>query len=256
LVSNSAIAAPTARVLVAALLLSASTLGLAQTSTYTVPRNAHGQPDISGIWQAVSTAVWNIEPHGATYGVPGGTGVVVGGSLPYRESALEQRRENFETRKTRDAEANCNMVGVPRSTYMPFPFEILQTPDQIVMTYEWVHTIRNIYMTGEHPEGPIQWWMGDSRGHWEGDTLVVDAVHFTDQTWFDRSGNFHSESLHVVERYTRTGPDHMMYEVTIEDPEVFTQLWQMRMPLYRRLDRERLLEYECFQYADEERLGD
>jgi len=241
-VSNSAIAAPTARVLVAAALLSVSTLGLAQASTYTVPRNAHGQPDVSGIRQAVNTAVWNIEPHSASYGVPGGTGVVVGGELPYRDGALEQRRQNYENRKTLDPEANCQMVGVPRSTYMPFPFEILQTPDQIVITYEWVHSIRNVYMTGEHPEGPIQWWMGDSRGHWEGDTLVVDSMHFNDLTWPDRSGNFHSESLHVVERFTRIGRDHMMYEATIEDPEVFTEPWTTRRRLWQRRDGGRLLE--------------
>jgi len=223
---------------------------------YTVPRNEHGQPDIAGIWQAVNTAVWDIEPHAASLGIPAGLGVVVGGELPYRPGALEQRRVNHENRHTADPEANCYMVGVPRITYMPYPFEIIQTPDQIVMTYEWVHTIRNVYMTGEHPEGPIQWWMGDSRGRWDGNTLVVDSVHFTDQTWFDRSGNFHSESLHVVERYTRTGPDHMMYEVTIEDPEVFTRPWQMRMPLYRRVDENmRVLEYECYTYADEERYG-
>jgi len=228
--------------------------GAVPAQSYTAPRNAYGQPDISGIWQAVNTAVWNIQDHSPSFGVPGGQGVVVGNELPYREGALIQRQINFENRLRDDPEANCRMVGVPRITYMPFPFQILQTPDQIVMTYEWVHTIRNIYMKGEHPEGPIQWWMGDSRGHWEGDTLVVDSIHFTDQTWFDRSGNFHSESLHVVERYTRTGPDHMLYEVTVDDPEVFTRPWEMRMPLYRRVDDGmRLLEYECYAYADEEK---
>jgi hypothetical protein len=253
-VRNSAIAARFAAGLTASLLSLAPVAASAQS--YTVPRNAYGQPDLSGIWQAVNTAVWDIQDHNASYGIPAGQGVVVGNELPYRPAALEQRRQNFENRETLDPEANCRMVGVPRITYMPYPFQILQTPDQIVMTYEWVHTIRNIYMTGEHPEGPIQWWMGDSRGHWEGDTLVVDVIHFTDQTWFDRSGNFHGESLHVVERYTRTGPDHMLYEVTIEDPEVFTRPWQMRMPLYRRVDDNmRILEYECFAYADEERPG-
>ena len=153
---------------------------------------------------------------------------------------------------TEDSEANCKMVGVPRITYMPYPFQILQTPNQVVMTYEWVHTIRNIFMTGEHPEGPIQWYMGDSRGRWEGDTLVVDVVHFTDETWFDRSGNFHGESLHVIERYTRTGPDHMLYEVTIEDPEVFSEPWQMSMSLYRRQEENiRVLEYECYDLLED-----
>ena len=108
-------------------------------------------------------------------------------------------------------------------------------------------------MNSIHPEGPIQWWMGDSRGYWDGDSLVVDVVHFTDQTWFDRSGNFHSESLHVVERYTRIGPDHMLYEVIIEDPEVFTEPWKMSMPLYRRQEQNsRILEYECYAYLGDE----
>ena len=251
-VRSSADAAPVTAGIVVSMIFLLPTIGFAQG--YTVPRNADGQPDLSGIWQAVNTAVWDIQDHSPSYGVPGGQGVVVGNELPYRESALIQRDLNRENRERDDPEASCQMVGVPRITYMPYPFQILQTADQIVMTYEWVHTIRNIYMTGEHPPGPIQWWMGDSRGHWEGDALVVDSVHFTDQTWFDRSGNFHSESLHVVEGYTRTGPDHMLYEVTIDDPEVFTRSWEMRMPLYRRVDDSiRVLEYECYAYADEQR---
>jgi len=230
--------------------------GAVSAQAYSVPRNEHGQPDLEGVWQAVNTAVWNIEPHSASHGIPGGLGVVIGGELPYRPAALEQRRINRENRQTEDPEAKCYMVGVPRIMYMPYPFEIVQTPEQIVITSEWVHSVRNIYMTGEHPEGPIQWWMGDSRGHWEGDTLVIDSIHFTDQTWFDRSGNFHSESLHVVERLTRTGPDHIQYHVTIDDPEVYTRPWEMSMPLYRRKDDNmRILEYECYAYADEARFG-
>ena len=219
---------------------------------YPVPRTADGQPDLQGIWQALNTAVWNIQDHSSEWGVPAGQGVVVGTEIPYQPWALEQRQANYENRHTEDPEASCKMVGVPRITYMPYPFQILQTPDQVVMIYEYVHTIRNIFMTGEHPEGPIQWYMGDSRGRWEGDTLVVDVVHFTDETWFDRSGNFHGEALHVTERYTRTGPDHLLYEVTIEDPEVFTEPWQMRMPLYRRQeDNVRVLEYECYALLDD-----
>ena len=187
--------------------LAALSLALAGASAqeYAVPRTADGQPDLQGVWQAVNTAVWNIQDHSAAYGVPAGQGVVVGNHLPYQPWALEQRQQNYENRHTQDTEANCKMVGVPRITYMPFPFQIIQTPGQIVMIYEWAHSIRNIFMTGEHPGGPIQWYMGDSRGHWDGDTLVVDVVHFTDETWFDRSGNFHSESMHVVERYTPVG---------------------------------------------------
>lgn len=235
----------------AALVCFAPFVGAAQD--YRPPRTNHGQPDLQGIWQAVNTAVWNVEDHHASLGVPAGQGVVVGGEIPYQSWALEQRRLNYENRATDDPEASCKMVGVPRITYMPHPFQIIQADDQIVMLYEYVHSIRNIFMDSVHPEGPIQWWMGDSRGHWDGDTLVVDVVHFTDQTWFDRSGNFHSESLHVVERYTRTGPDHMLYEVTIEDPQVFTEPWQLSMPLYRRQEDDiRLLEYECYAYLDDE----
>ena len=224
---------------------------------YTPPRTIHGEPDLQGIWQVLNTAVWDVQDHHATLGVPAGQGVVVGNEIPYQPWALEQRQQNYANRASADPEASCKMVGVPRITYMPYPLQILQTPNQIVMLYEYVHSIRNIFMDSSHPEGPIQWWMGDSRGHWEGDTLVVDVVHFTDQTWFDRSGNFHGESLHVVERYTRTGPDHMLYEVTIEDPEVFTEPWQMSMPLYRRQEENsRILEYECYAYLDDQNEAD
>ena len=236
---------------VAGILLLLPSLGTGQD--YTPPRTSAGQPDLQGVWQALNTAVWNIQDHSAEHGVPAGQGVVVGNVIPYQPWAFQQRQVNYENRQTDDAEARCHMVGVPRITYMPYPFQIIHTTDQIVMTYEWVHTIRNIYMGGERLPGPIEWYMGDSRGHWEGDTLVVDVAHFTGETWFDRSGNFHSPSLHVVERYTRTGPDHILYEVTIEDPEVFTEPWQMRMPLYRRVeDAVRVLEYECYALADDQ----
>ena len=219
---------------------------------YTPPRTAYGHPDLQGVWQAVNTAVWDIEDHSARLGVPAGQSVVVGDAIPYRPSAAAQREENFRNRLTADPEANCRMVGVPRITYMPYPFQIVQTPTQIAVLYEYVHTTRSIYLDSPHPEDLVErLWMGDSRGRWEEDTLVVDVVYFTDQTWFDRSGNFHSEALHVVERYTRTGPDHLLYEVTIEDPEVFTEPWQMSMPLYRRQeDNARVLEYECYAYLE------
>lgn len=219
---------------------------------YLVPRTPDGNPDLQGVWQALNTAVWDIQDHSSQWGMPAGQGVVVGNDLPYQASALEKRQTNYENRLTDDPEANCKMVGVPRITYMPYPFQIIQTPNQIVMTYEWVHSIRNIYMNSEHPEGPIQWYMGDSRGYWDGDTLVVDVVHFTDETWFDRSGNYHGEGLHVIERYTRLGPDHMQYDVTVEDPEIFTEPWHMSMPLYRRQEENiRILEYECYALAED-----
>jgi hypothetical protein len=136
---------------------------------------------------------------------------------------------------------------VPRSTYMPFPFQIFQTPDYVTIVYEYARAVRTIYTNGsKHPAGHIDFWMGDSRGRWEGDTLVVDVIHFDEQTWFDRAGNFHSDALHVIERYTLIGPDHINYEVTIEDAKVFTRPWKMSMPLYRRKEPNvRLLEYEA-----------
>ena len=219
-----------------------------------IPRIADGRPDLRGIWQALNTANWNIQDHPAEFGVPAGQGVVEGNELPYLADALAQRRENYENRLTEDPEEKCFMAGVPRITYLPYPFQIVQTTDQVTILYEYAHVFRNIYIDSEHPPGPIQWWMGDSRAHWEGDTLVVDVVHFTDRTWFDRSGNFHSEELHVVERYTRTGPDHMLYEATIEDPKVFSRPWSMSMPLYRRQEGNmQILEYECGAYLEEAR---
>ena len=137
---------------------------------------------------------------------------------------------------------------------MPYPFQIVQTPNQIIILYEYVHAVRNIFIGSPHPRGPIEWWMGDSRGRWDGDTLVVDVIHFNDLTWFDKAGNFHSDALHVVERYTPTGPNHINYEVTVEDSKVFTRPWKMSMPIYRRLDTKvQLLEYECYAYGDQEK---
>lgn len=220
-------------------------------SAQELPRMADGRPDLRGIWQSVNTAVWNIQDHPAELGIPAGQGIVEGNELPYLPAALAQREENYRNRLTADPEANCYMVGVPRITYMPYPFQIMQTAEQVTILYEYVHTFRNIYIDSEHPPGPIQWWMGDSRAHWEGDTLVVDVIHFTDQTWFDRSGNYHSEDLHVIERYTLTGPDHMLYEATIEDPQVFSRPWTLSMPLYRRQEPDaQILEYECYAYVE------
>ena len=208
-----------------------------------------GRPALRGIWQAVNSAAWNIEAPSAEVGIAAGQGIIEETQLPYLENAIPKREENYRNRLTEDPEAKCFMVGVPRITYMPYPFQIMQTANQITILYEYIHTFRNIYINSEHPPGPIQWWMGDSRAHWEGDTFVVDVVHFTDQTWFDRSGNYHSADLHVTERYTLSGPDHILYEATIEDPQIFSRPWTLRMPLYRRKEENaQILEYECYAY--------
>ena len=225
-----------------------------EAEAWVPPRTSYGHPDLQGVWQVLNTAAWDLQDHGGSRGIPAGQGVVVGGEIPYQPWALEQKRRNFENRATADPETRCTMPGVPRATYMPYPFQILQFSDRVLILYEYVHAVRTVYMDGTpHPEGHIDFWMGDSRGRWEGDALVVDVIHFNDQTWFDRAGNFHSAALHVVERYTPTGPDHLLYEAVIEDPEVFTRPWTIRMPLYRRKEPGvQLLEYECYAYAEED----
>jgi hypothetical protein len=221
---------------------------------YTPPRTPQGHPDLQGVWQVLNTAAWDLEDHNARLGVPAGRGVVDGGTIPYQPAALTKRRENFDKRATLDPESRCYLPGVPRITYMPYPFQIVQQADKVSFLYEYLHTVRYVYMNGNpHPEGPLDWWMGDSRGRWDGNTLVVDVIHFNDLTWFDRAGNFHSEALHVVERYTPTSPDHLLYEATIEDPKVFTRPWKISMPLYRRQGRDaELLEYQCHAYVLEQ----
>ena len=235
--------------------------------TYAPTRTADGKPDLQGIWRVHNTAGGDIQDHDArpglpagkgqpfptTWGVPAGPGVVEGKEIPYQPWALAKKKENFEHRMTLDPVAKCNMPGVPRATYMGLAFQLIQTPKYVAVAYEYAHTNRIIYTDGSpHVEG-IEFWMGDSRGRWEGNTLVVDVAHFNDLTWFDMAGNFHSDALHVVERYTRTAPDVLEYEATIEDSKVFTRPWKMRMPLYRVTTRDygdRLLDYECAELAE------
>ena len=229
--------------------LTSAGVGAAQSSP-TIPRTADGKPDLSGVWQVVNTAAWNLQNHVADKGRPAGVGVVDGDEIPYQPWALKQKAENARTRATSDPETKCYLPGVPRITYMPYPFEIVQTPKATAIMYEYVHALRTIYTDGtRHPDGHIDWWMGDSRGRWDGDTFVVDVIDFNEDTWFDRAGNFHSDALHVVERYTLLDRDHMQYGATIDDPKVFTRPWAIGMPLYRRIEKNaQVLEYECYAF--------
>jgi hypothetical protein len=215
-----------------------------------VPRTGDGKPDLAGVWQALNAAAWDIQDHVARPDAPAGLGVVEGGEIPYQPWAAKKKAENFQHRQTADPESTCYLPGVPRITYMPYPFQILQTPSMVMLLYEYVHAMRTVYTDGTaHPAGHIDWWMGDSRGRWEGDTLVVDVVDFDERTWLDRAGNFHSDELHVVERYAMRDADHIDYEVTIEDLKVFTRPWKMSMLLYRRLEKgAQILEYECYAF--------
>lgn len=264
-----------------ALFMGAEAPASAQARAYRAPRAADGHPDLSGIWQAVNAAHWNLEDHPAAAGpvvslgalgaVPAGASVIAtpgappgdgggargadAGEIPYQPWALAQRNENAAKRMERDPAIKCYFPGVPRATYMPFPFQIVQGAEHILLAYEFAAASRTLYVNGKD-ESPLESWMGWSNARWEGETLVVDVKGFNDQTWFDAAGNFHSEQLHVVERYTRTGPDHLMYEATIEDPKVFTRPWVIRMPLYRRVEANaQLLEFKCVEFAEELMYG-
>jgi hypothetical protein len=234
-------------------------------SAYKAPRAANGKPNLNGIWQALNTANWDLEAHAARQGLvvalgaeaaePGGLGVVEGGTIPYLPAALATRKKNFETRLTADPEIKCYLPGVPRATYMPYPFQIFQSDKAIAIAYEYDGAFRNIYLKDPGP-APADAWMGQSVGHWEGDTLVVDVTGLDERTWFDRSGNYHSDALHVVERYTPLGPDTLTYEATIEDSKVFSRPWKISMPLYRHVEKNaQLLEFKCVEFVEELMYG-
>jgi hypothetical protein len=210
-----------------------------------IPRTADGKPDLQGIWQVKNKAAADLLSE---------QGVVEGGQIPYTTQAAAKRRENFTKRATEDPLNSCFMPGVPRIMYLDYPYQIFQTKDHVAITFEWSQVYRLIYTNGKKgPEG-IEAWMGDSRGHWEGDTLVVNVGSHNDKTWFDAAGNYHSDALALVERYTMTGPDTIQYEVTVTDPKVFTKPWKIKMPLTRVKDKSRLLEYQC-QAEKEEKAG-
>ena len=218
-----------------------------EQASYRAPRMADGKPDLQGIWQVLSTAEDDLQTHQARLGVPAGLGVVEGEEIPYQPWALAQKQENFEAGAAADPAAQCFFPGTPRIMYMPYPFRIVQTPDFIELFFEFGHHTRIIYTNDAPHHEQIPFWMGDARARWEGETLVVESKNFYDENWFDQAGNFHSEALELVERFTRTGPNHIRYEVTVTDATVFTRPWTMSMTLYRRVESNaRLLEYECF----------
>ena len=247
-----------------------------QFPSYKAPRLAGtANPDVNGIWQAITTANWDIQDHDAQPGLhpelegaydaqPPGQGIVEGGEIPYQPWALAKKKENFAKRaivdvsddvkrhETGDPEIKCFMPGVPRAAYMPFPFQIVQGSSPfILMSYEYTDSTRIVRMNWKD-EAPSDSWMGWSRGHWDGDTLVIDVTGFRPESWFDRAGDFHSDALHVVERYTPVSPYHMMYEATIEDPKVFTRPWKISFPLYRLMEKKaQLLEYKCVPFTEE-----
>ena len=249
-----------------------------------VPRTADRKPDFSGIWQAMNEAHWDLEAHeakpgavmqqgaypfeytkvpaapvvalGAAGGVPGSVGVVEGnGVIPYKPEALKVKQENGANWIDRDPELKCYLPGIPRAMYMPYPFQIVQGPSNIHMTFPFSSAARIVHLADV--EGPPDFtYMGHSVGHWEGDTLVVEVTEFNGKNWFDRAGNYNSEALKLTERFTPMTKDAIHYEVTIEDPNVFTRPWTIAMPLYRRLEpNAQLIEYRCTEFVEEFMYG-
>ena len=251
-----------------------------QTSESELPRLEDGRPNLNGIWQALNSANYDIERHlarpamelrdgphgplpsvallalGAVGAVPAGMGVVDGGTIPYTPEALTLKQENRADWLERDPEIKCYLPGVPRATYMPFPFQIFHNSNAIFIAYEYAGATRDISLETLEP-AQTDSWMGQSSAHWEGDTLVVDVTGLNDQTWFDRSGSHHSNQLHVIERYTLVDADHIQYEATIEDPIVFTRPWTIRMPLYRRIENDaQLMDFKCVEFVEELLYGE
>ena len=243
------------------------------------PARIAGKPNLNGIWQAINTANYDILSHqakaalamrpgpvvpipaapvlalGAVGAVPAGIGIVEGDELPYLPEAAKKQKENQENWLDRDPELKCYLPGIPRATYMPYPFQIVQGTNKVQMAYTFANAARTIHLD-KVDEPPDLSYMGHSLGRWEGDTLVVDVTQFNGKNWLDRAGNFHGEGLHLVERFTPMSADAINYEVTIEDAEVFTQPWKIAMPLYRRLEpQSQLIEYPCIDFSEEFMYG-
>ena len=231
-----------------------------------MPRTSDGKPDFSGIWQTMNTANWDLQAHAARAGrssrsaprsaFPPGPGVVEGNEIPYLPAAAAKKKENAENWLARDPEIKCFMPGVPRMIYMPYPFQIAQGQDTILMASEFASASRTIRLNSKE-KSPRRAWMGWSVGalggrHARRSTSPIKSK----TTWFDRAGNFHSDALHVAERYSLIDRNTINYEATMEDPKVFSRPWKISMPLYRRLEKNaQLLEYKCVEFAEEVMYG-
>jgi hypothetical protein len=252
-----------------------SLVGMLNIAASELPKGPNDKPNLNGVWQVLNTANYNLEAHsasaamdlvvgpivpvphpsilalGAVGAVPAGLSVVEGGTIPYKKDALKKRNENKENWLQLDPEIKCYLPGVPRATYMPYPFQIFHSEKAIFFAYEYAGAVRNIYL--EDPgEAPMDSWMGQSWGYWDNDTFVVEASGFNDQTWFDRSGNFHSDKLKVTERFALLNEHTMDYEATIQDEEVFTKPWTIKMTLYKRIGQDaQLQQFKCVEFVEE-----
>ena len=230
-----------------------------------MPRTTDGKPDFTGVWQAMNSANWDLQAHaaqrgpvialGAAFSVPPGPGVVDGNEIPYLPAAAAKKSENAANWLARDPEIKCYLPGVPRMMYMPYPIQIVQSRDTTLMSSEFASASRTIRMNTKE-KSPTDTWMGWSIGRWEGDTLVIEVTDQNDQTWFDRAGDFHSEALKVVERYSALDRNTINYEATMEDPKTFSRTWKISMPLYRHLEKNaQVMEYKCVEFVEELMYG-
>jgi hypothetical protein len=197
-------------------------------------------PDLRGIWQASGNAHLNLETKGVLIDS-------ADGKIPYKPEARAAVERNFKDRAKLDPVLACFQPGLPRAALLPEPFQVFQNGDRVAIVYQHVHAYRVIFTDGRpHYDEGIEFYMGDSRGHWEGKTLVVDATNFKPETWFDGAGHFHSNKLHVVERYTPTAQNTMRYDATVEDPEVLQRPFTIRVELKRHTEPNfQLVEHEC-----------
>jgi hypothetical protein len=243
------------------LLMMAAALLFAQSEAPRVPRLPDGKPNFTGVWQALGTAYWDIQDHsaqagpfyqlGATGAIPAGQGIVEGNEIPYQPWAAQKKKENLANRLSLDPEIKCYLPGVPRATYMSFPFQIIQSQSDVVIVYEY-RTANRVINIAKRREPAVDTWMGTSNGHWEGNTLVVEVSGLNGESWFDRVGNFASENVRIVERYSFADADHLNYEATIEDKTVFTRPWKISLPLYRRKEKNaQLAEFKCVEFTEE-----
>ncbi|HML18885.1 MAG TPA: hypothetical protein VK419_17760 [Bryobacteraceae bacterium] len=247
-----------------AAVLSLAAVGM-MGQTARIPRMPDGHPNLNGIWQTMNTADWDLEAHaagpslvvdlGAEGAEPGGLSVVEGGTIPYLPAALEKKKQNYANRLKADPEIRCYLPGVPRATYLPYPFQIFQSASAITIAYEYDSAFRNLYLKDPGP-APADSWMGQSVAHWDHDTLVVDVTGMDERTWLDRAGDFHSDALHVVERYTPVNEYIINYEATIEDAKVFSRPWKISMPLYKHTEKNaQLLEFKCVEFVEDLMYG-
>ncbi|WP_404712484.1 hypothetical protein [Sphingomonas sp. MMS24-J13] len=274
--------AAAAAILLAGTAMAAAPKAKPHASSAATTATLGGHPNLNGIWQVMSGANFNLEPHsasdspvatrqlGAIAATPGGLGVVEGDVIPYKPEALAKRDAQRAAAPHADPEAACYLPGIPRATYMPHPFQIVQgEKGDMLFVYEYASANRVVHMQKvEVP--PIDTWMGTSYGQWEGDTLKVTTLAENPGdvklpggalepgvTWLDRSGNYLTGTATITEKFKPIDKDHIAYEVTIDDPTIYTRPWKMTMVIYRNIDpNAQLMDFRCVPFSETFLYGD